>query len=86
MPDDRDPVRRGDDFAEPAALDIAAGLDREIDDDRARRQLAKHGLGQQHRRLAPGNERGADHDVDALEGLDDLVALAALKSSPISRA
>ena len=35
MSDDLDPVRRGDDFTEPAALDIAAGLDREVDDDRA---------------------------------------------------
>jgi len=79
MPDDLDPVWGGDDFAEPAALDIAAGLDGEVDDDRSGSQLAEHRLRQQHRRLAAGNERGADDDVGALEDLDDLVALTALE-------
>ena len=69
-------------FAEAAALDIAAGLDREVDDDRSGSQRGDHRLCQQDRRLAAGNEGGADDDVGALQDLGDLFALAALEILP----
>ena len=64
------------DLAGPAALDIAAGLDREIDDHRTRHHARDHVGGQQHRRAAARDQRGADDDVGAAQGLGDQLALA----------
>ena len=53
------------------AFDIAAALDRKIDDHRAGPHRRHHLLGDQARRRAAGNERGGDDDVLLLDVLGD---------------
>src|SRR5580658_9404122 len=78
MADDLYAVRGGDDLAGAAALDIAAGLDRQVDDDRPWGQLGHHCFGQQYWRAAAGNEGRTDDHIRALQRLGDLLALPAL--------
>src|SRR5271169_4006939 len=78
MADDLDAVRGGDDLAGAAALDIAARLDRQIDDDRPWGQLGHHCFGQQYWRAATGDKGRTDDDIRALQRLGDLLALPAL--------
>ncbi len=77
MADDADAVRRRHRLAELAALDVTALLDGEVDDDGAGPHRRHHLPRDQHRRLAPGDERGADDDVGLAQRLGDVLALAA---------
>ena len=52
-----------DDLAGDRALDVAAGLGGEVDDDRAGLHLLDHLAGDQHRRLAAGHGGGGDQRV-----------------------
>ena len=61
--DDLDAVGGGDDLAGLRAFDIAAALDREVDDHRARLHRGDHRRRHQLRRRPAGDQRGGDDDV-----------------------
>ena len=63
MADDLDAVGGGDDLAGLGALDIAAALDGEVDDHRARLHRGDHRRRNQLRRRPAGNQRRGDHYV-----------------------
>ena len=75
--DDLDAVHRHD-LAALGAFDIAAALDREIDDHRARPHRGDHILGDEPRRRPAGNERGGDDDVLLLDVVGDQRGLLGL--------
>ena len=75
--DDLDAADIGD-FAGPGALDIAAALDREIDQHRARLHRLHHVRGDEARRGPARNQRRRDDDVlllDVLGGQRGLLGL-----------
>ena len=82
MADDLDAVGRGHHLAGHGALDIAAALDREIDDHRARLHRGDHRGRHQLRRRPAGDQRRGDDDVllgDVLGGQRRLLGLVFLR-------
>jgi hypothetical protein len=75
-----------DRLAGAGELDVAALLDRQVDDHRAGLHRLDHLAGDQPRRRLAGHQRGGDHHVGGGDVAGDDLALAARKSSPIALA